>query len=380
MVGKFIAAIAAALVFTCASASAEETVTGYTQDNMFVINQNEQTGSSVIISDYSESGKLAASGIYFADENGLFKIPIDRLTSSARAWFIGSDKVIPVSDIAETDAPSGTAEPAVTEAPQATAAPEATHTPKPTTAPHSSYPEIYGKEINAVNAFSVVEDVAAATVDGEEYFEATLLFQGSETKAMIPADLLIGASSEEFSYMDGKNAGALEEGDVIFTRKNLMGEYAVLSLIYRPLNEDIAVSGVDYGSSFEKLISSGGKVAGYDWSVMKYGSDGGRETSYAFGVVYERNAGEIALLGPDGDTNNALYISARNDTIVYEYDMSARRNALTVSKISGVRGISGAKPDENGIIDYTDASKYTYALVRAVDGTATDIIVFTNYR
>ena len=359
MIRKLTAIIAAALALTCAAASAEE----------LLIEKENWTGSSVIISDYDKSGKLSSSRMYTA-ENGMFKIPSEELNESSRLWFTGSDKVVTASDLTfVTPAP----EPQATQTPQPTSA--------PTSAPGSSYPSIYGKEINAVNAFSVVKDVVSALDDnGEEVYDAVLLFQGKEIKAQLPADLAITSSSEEFSYMDGKNAGALKTGDVIFTRKSLTGKYAVLSLIFRPLDEDIISSGTDYGANFEKLISAGGKTAG-NWNTQSFSSNtptGG--TVYAFGVVYDKMPGELTLLGPDGDTNKAVYIGLQNDSIVYEFDASARTNPLSISRISSIRKLPGAKPDENGIIDYGKSLNYSYALVRAIDGTATDIIVFTNYR
>lgn len=371
VVRKLIAILAAALALTYAQASAAEVIPAYGGDGCYEITQPNGTDGRVIISDYDDGGRLIGCGMYTA-QNGVFTVPSDKLGNLSRAWFLGTDEVMEIKLVPASQTPQPTVTPTETPTPE----PDV----KPTSTPDRSYPAVYGKEINAVNAFSVVKDVVETTVDGEDYFEADLLFQGEETKALIPTDLLIGASSEEFSYMDGKNAGALREGDVIFTRKSLTGKYAVLSLIYRPLDEDIVTSDADYGKSFEKLISSDGKVAGFDWSVMKYGSDGGSGTSYAFGIVYERNPGEIVLIGPGGDTNAALYIPAQNDTIVYEYDMSVRKNPLTVSKLSALRGISGAKPGDDGIIDYSDASKYTYALVRTVDGDAMDIAAFTNYR
>lgn len=364
MIRKLTAIIAAALALTCTAASAEE----------LLIEKEDWTGSSVIVSDYDASGRLAASRMYTA-ENGMFKIPSEELNESSRLWFTGSDKVVKASDLTFTTpapTPTPTPEPQATQAPQPTSAP---------TAEPKSYPSVYGKEINAVNAFSVVLDTALSMNDkGEDVYETSLLFQGKEITAQLPADLEITSSSDEFSYMDGKNAGALKTGDVIFTRKNLTGKYAVLSLIFRPLDEDIISSGVDYGANFEKLISSGGKTAG-SWNTQSFNSNapaGG--TVYAFGVVYDKTPGELTLLGPDGDTNKAVYIGLQNDSIVYEFDASARTNPLSISRVSSIHKLPGAKPDENGIIDYGKSLNYSYALVRAIDGTATDIIVFTNYR
>ena len=368
MIRRLITVSAAILALICANASAAEYISAYSQDNSYTVAKEDWMGEKVIISDYDKNGSLIGCGMYTA-ENGVFTIPANKLSDLSRAWFPVTDEVLDVklAKPSATEAPEPTSQP--TEAPETTL--------QPTAAPDLSYPAVYGKELNAVNAFAVVNDVVSATVDGEECFEVSLFFQGRETTVVLPADLPISSPSDEFSYMDGKNAGALMTGDVIFTRKDLFGEYAVLSLIYRPLDAETVLSD-SHGASFEKLISAEGKVA---WSVMRYGSPAkGDGTSYAFGVVYERLSGELALIGPDGNTNDALYIPTQNDTIVYRYDASVRNNPLSVERVSSIRGISGAKPDDNGFITYGDASKYTYALVRTIDGTATDIVVFTNYR
>ncbi len=78
-------------------------------------------------------------------------------------------------------------------------------------------------------------------------YAVTLLAQGKEIKTLIENDVTFETSSSEaYSFMKGKDAGNLEEGDVISLTSNVAGtRINHMYFIYRPQDEDI----YNYGQS-----------------------------------------------------------------------------------------------------------------------------------
>lgn len=72
--------------------------------------------------------------------------------------------------------------------------------------------------------------------------------------------------------MKGKDAGSLEEGDVICLTANVAGtRINHMYFIYRPQDEDIITGSQDFGTDFEKLITENGSSVANQWKLMKYG-------------------------------------------------------------------------------------------------------------
>ena len=70
-------------------------------------------------------------------------------------------------------------------------------------------------------------------------YAVTLLAQGKEIKTLIENDVTFETSSEAYSFMKGKDAGSLEEGDVICLTANVAGtRINHMYFIYRPQDED----------------------------------------------------------------------------------------------------------------------------------------------
>lgn len=334
----------------------------------------------VILNGYNENGVLTYSGLFY-EENGKFNIPdelIGELSGyTLRSYIIGSGKV---SDFAvSTATPAMTAAPESTPVPEHSPAPEIT--PAPTPPPDAKYPEIYERQIDAVNAIAVVENLSRGeNNDSEQCCYADILYQGGRMTVEIKDSVTVSEASDEFSYMLGQNALTFEKGDVICLTANLRGEINKIGFVYRPPEKNIATDGNNYGVSFERLISAGGSIAGRNgWTVMTRGGSGAKN-ELAFGVVSERKGKSLVLLGADGDNYEAFDLCLDDDTIVYVCDMSARRE-LSISGITAIErsGIPKNAAEEDGSVIYSDNFKTNYALARVVNGTVTEVVIYKNY-
>lgn len=380
MVKKLLAALlcAAALLTTTAFA---DSVSGLSDGKSILIDAKDK--SLIILNGYDESGKLKASEL-FTVENGRFEIPAELAQYKLRGNFTDGSGFF---DIEIEEKPAETANPEATETPAATEAPETTAAPTaaPTSTPEAvkSFPSIYERGADAVNAFAVVKSVSVSINDnGEECYNLNTLYQGKEFSVDVDKSVQVSSASDEFSYMLGADAGAFLEGDVIYFAANLSGEINKLSFIYRPIKSNIVTDGNDYGNNFAGLISDNGSVAGQSgWSVLNYGaSSGSGRYQFAFGVISNKESSTLVLLGADGDENNALYLSIEPDTIVYVCDMSSKQK-VTIGSVANLTKSSIPKSavDSDGRVTYSDSYKMNYALVRQVNGTATDIVIYKNY-
>lgn len=332
----------------------------------------------MILNGYDANGILTFSRM-FSSENGIFEISSELSDFRLRASFDGAEAV----EIETANAPVPTDAPEATAVPLATQSPQASEKPAETEVPSKSYPDVYEREIDAIDAIAVVDEVSYGENEhSEPCYYVNVLYQGSEMSVGVKADIIISESSEEFSYMNGCDMSALLKGDVISLTANIRGEVNKVGFIYRPADDNIATDGNDYGNSFEKLISKkeGGVAGRKGWSVMTGGTVGRAKNELAFGAVYGIYGKSMTLLGADGNENNTLDLTLDKNTVVYVCDMSARKK-LSIENIGGISKSSIPKnaADSNGFITFSDDYKMNYALARVVNGTVTDAVIYKNY-
>ncbi len=361
MIKKLAAVMLAAVMMTTTAAFAAGVSGILTGESITIFTQDK---NRMLLNGYDENGKLSVSGMFTSEDGAFSGIPEKFAGYRLRAGFLDGT----VTDVT------------VTEATPAPATPEPTATPTPVSA-KPSFPSIYERQIDAVEAIAVVDSVSyGEDGDLEECYYIKALYRGSEVSFAVKKDVSISEASGEFSYMTGLDMGALKRGDVICVTSDLSGEINRVGFVYRPLEKNIVTDGNDYGNSFEKLISDNGSVAGRNgWGVLTP-KGGNAKNQLAFGVISDRYNKSLILLGADGDENNALDLSLEDGTIVYVCDMSSR-NELSVKSISGIEKSSIPKSavSDDGVVTYSDDFKTNYALARVVKGTVTDIVVYKNY-
>ena len=327
---KFIAITLAVSAMMSTVAFAENINANYT-DNVLSFEQKDE--NIAVVSCYDENGKLCYSNMY-KSEDGNFSadIPKEYKGMKTKVYFVNSKEIKEVSvsdDVQPTATPSvtPTATPSATEKPSATTV--------PTTKPSTDTPSIYEKVTDAIYAPAVVKEVETTTKDGEDMYAVTLLAQGKEIKTLIENDVTFETSSEAYSFMKGKDAGNLEEGDVISLTSNVAGtRINHMYFIYRPQDEDIITGSQDFGTDFEKLITENGSSVANQWKLMKYGEKASSDRyQYAFGLIGKVGSNSLTLINKSGSTDNVIEVDTKKDTIVYTCDVS-NKNKLKLRQLA----------------------------------------------
>lgn len=365
---KIIAITLAVSAMMSTVAFAENINANYT-DNVLSFEQTDE--NIAIVSCYDENGKLCYSNMY-KSEDGNFSadIPKEYKGMKTKVYFVNSKEI---KEVSVSDDVQPTATPSATEKPSATTV--------PTTKPSTDTPSIYEKVTDAIYAPAVVKEVETTTKDGEDMYAVTLLAQGKEIKTLIENDVTFETSSEAYSFMKGKDAGNLEEGDVISLTSNVAGtRINHMYFIYRPQDEDIITGSQDFGTDFEKLITENGSSVANQWKLMKYGEKASSDRyQYAFGLIGKVGSNSLTLINKSGSTDNVIEVDTKKDTIVYTCDV-ANNNEVEIASVGDITStIPKSTFDKDNTIDFTNDYSYNYALVRVVDGTATDIVVYENY-
>lgn len=369
---KIIAITLAVSAMMSTVAFAENINANYT-DNVLSFEQTDE--NIAVVSCYDENGKLCYSNMY-KSEDGNFSadIPKEYKGMKTKVYFVNSKEI---KEVSVSDDVKPTATPSATERPSATTVP----TTKPSTKPSTDTPSIYEKVTDAIYAPAVVKEVETTTKDGEDMYAVTLLAQGKEIKTLIENDVTFETSSEAYSFMKGKDAGNLEEGDVISLTSNVAGtRINHMYFIYRPQDEDIITGSQDFGTDFEKLITENGSSVANQWKLMKYGEKASSDRyQYAFGLIGKVGSNSLTLINKSGSTDNVIEVDTKKDTIVYTCDVS-NKNEVEIASVGDITStIPKSTFDKGNTIDFTNDYSYNYALVRVVDGTATDIVVYENY-
>lgn len=328
-----------------------------------------QTESKTVLMCYDDNGSLVYSKMYKASEEILSGLPEQYKDTKKKLYLTDTNEI---KDFNET--PAETAKPQVTETP--------TVRPLPTKAPQSDTPSIYEKEADTLAAPAVVKNVEVrSNSNNEDVYGLTLLYLGSEITIEVAADTAFDTAPEEYAYMKGKTMGSLEEGDVIVLTSNITGTRITgANFIYRPQSEDIATSDNDFGTNFEKLISENGTSVAGKWQIMGYGAKPSKDRyQYAFGIVGKKSNGTLTLINKSGDEDLGIEIDIEKDTIVYLCDTAAKNEVRIGDTAEITTTISPSAWDKTGSITLGDDYSYNYALVRVVNGTATEIVVYENY-
>lgn len=259
---------------------------------------------------------------------------------------------------------------------------EQAQSPQPTESPSvSKYPSVYGSEANAIYSPSLVNEVQSTIQDGETGYTVKYFFTGEERSIFIPDTITITAACDAYSDVIGKDLSAIEKGDVVYIDKKMNGSVRTVALICRAPRNNIFLTDEDYGVDMEKYFSQNRRVANAaSWKVTEY-SNGilKSDNQYAFGLVGRRDGQMLYLMNKSGSIKNALRIPLTDDTIVYSHDVSSRGEQL-IEKISAITSnISRKEWNEGSDIAYSNDNAGSYALVRLVDGKATDIIYYCGY-
>lgn len=320
-----------------------------------------------------ENGVLysCASGTY--ENNAVFgDVKLPQSGAAVKAFFTDDGTVDISLDMVN---PSAVPVPTVEPVTQPTAAPK--KTPRPT------YHPAYESEKDAIEAIAVVDSVGVVATDDDNKYEIKALYRGENFSFIVDNDIGISSAPAIFSELSGTDLLNLKKGDVIMVTCRISGGVKRIDLIMRPADKDIITSGASVGTNFEDLFSFGGAIASRkDWRVLEYGKNPpSNGTCYAFGVIRERSNGSLVLVNENGLDSEAHYLDLSDNIIVYTCDMENKPQLSIGTESSLIRSsiASKDKDDDDNIIAWNEGRTYNYALVRVVDGTAVEAVVYTGY-
>jgi hypothetical protein len=197
----------------------------------------------------------------------------------------------------------------------------------------------------------------------------TTLLQGKEVDVPIEDDVEITYAPSSLKWIIGSKAIALKEGDAVFYKTNLAGNIVrSIELLCRP-SQSLS------GGGMESFFTSGSQA-----SVAHFGSKlPSSRYSYAFGIITDKDSGGITLYSESGKASDALYLDYTKDTVTYIYDMDSNKDPY-IGDASEIEKswIPKTAYDDNDNITYSSEDTYNVALVRMVDRTAADIVVYEN--
>jgi hypothetical protein len=378
MKGKIFALALCISAAAAVSVSAAE-LDGQLNGESLIINASEGMSERAAVVCYDGSGKLVYANSV-QEKDGAYTITVPSEFETARLYDNGNTYDINIEEASATAQPAVSASPAISASPEATASPAVTAQPAASETP---LPSVYENEADAVRAFYVVDEVSSyMDSDNADAYKISAYYQGGKTEVGVKSEIEIESAPDAYKELIGMNAGALQKGDVVVFSSNLARtEVRGIKVIYRITD---IFDGEDYGSAFEKLISENGKVAGEgSWTVRPYGSKmSSNRYQYAFGIITDKSGSSFTLYPLSGRGEDAMEVDFESDTIVYTCDMDSRGReyeieAASVSAITK-SGIPSSAFDDEDNIDFTSDYIYNLALVRFVDGTAADVIVYQN--
>lgn len=358
-------------------------------------------GDSVVITGYDDDGKLVYAQGCDVSEDGTVTLSKDILGYDLKMYSVLTGEIFEVhisgGDPAASATPSPTATPSATAAPSPTATPDpsATATPDPadepdtTAKPQSTYnpnifPDVYEKTVNAVNAFSVIEQTASTVRDSEQGYTIDYMFQGEERSDWFDTDVTIVSAPDAYNSLIGSDLSVLRRGDVVYFNKSFSGEIVEAALLFRPASSDIVNGSEDYGDGFKELFTvNGTAVGGYSgWKPLSFGGSVPNSGNYyAFGIIGRRAGETLYLIDGTGDTNKSIELTVPENVIAYKCNMNNTMGIEPI-RLAGISSVIAsslwdkAYGTDDSVIEL-DRDGYNYALARVVDGTVMDIIVYT---
>lgn len=356
-------AVSGALMLAAVPAYAEAEaaqLSAVNNNGTVTIEQSEGMSEKLIVTCFDKDGMLAYAAAVPA-EGGQYTFTVQSTYSSVKAFDINKKAY----DVTVTEAVSASPAPEE-QTPEPTASVSETAAPSATRKPlNPSYPE----EVDQSTAPGLIKKVEFSSIEEGDIYKLTVLMQGTEIEVPVETDKVIERAPAAYSELIGENAVSLRRGDVVYFRTNISGNYVRgIELIYRP--SDILQGSAGYGEFF-----TGGSIA----HKAEFGGKLSSERTYALGIITDKSNGTLTLYPGDGAADKAMDIEYTKDTVTYICELSSREEPYiaSVGEISKSSIPRNAYDDDDNIT-YSDDDEYSIALVRLVDRTAVDIVVYEN--
>lgn len=334
--------LAAGMVLSCSVVIAEQEtkVEGALTENTLTVTYNEGERNVATLTIFDEGVLVGTKTTRFENDCYTFELSDDDVDKDMRIYFYESETyAVNVVEI--------TVEP--TETP--TEVPAETETTKPVRTP---YPEAYEKPLDAINAPAVVKDVQTVVVDGELYYELTLLHQGREFVTNVREKVLVASAPANMTSVVGEKTDCLKAGDVIHVTSDLQGRVRSIEFIYRP----------EFTNYFYEGISVDNVIGNDGWS------------EFVFGVAVETYSDAMEIMDGEGNIYDLAVSPA-----AFVYGVSyGRKGAVTDLYGKGARSVPRVRIPDANLEDeahlWDGMEEMPYVLARVSRGIVTDIIVF----
>lgn len=222
------------------------------------------------------------------------------------------------------------------------------------------FEDIYPSGAAAIGALAVIKSAdKTVTYDDEIINRIVCLYQGKEIVIDLEEDIRVTAQAPEVAIYDGMDISNLKEGDIVYFTAYLNGNIYKVNFLFRPYQTDI-------------ITENNNIVFGPYQSNFK-----------TYGVIVERlKNGTVVLYDKTGLEKNALYLGLHKNAPVYVYDMSKRKDKVSIGTSADIiksEIIPSEMDDDNNILSWGADNSRNYAYVRVYNGDICDIVVFANY-
>lgn len=220
-------------------------------------------------------------------------------------------------------------------------------------------PNTYPTDAAAIDAIAVIKSVNTIVLDNNEIVNRiNCLYQGIEIFIDVDENFTITAGNNDMKMYEGMNISTLSEGDIVSFSASLSGKLRKVNLLFKPYKTDIITE--DNNILFQSF----------------------NDKFSTYGVIADKLKNDtIVLYDKTGLEKNALYLDLYDDASVYVYDMSKRKDKISIGTKADIikSEISPKDIDEDDNILSWGDNRRNYAYVRVYDNMVCDIVVFANY-
>lgn len=222
-------------------------------------------------------------------------------------------------------------------------------------------PETYPSGAASIGAIAVIKSAEDVVVEDDEIVTRIVcLYKGEEITVDLENDFKITATTPQTAIYDGMKVSTLSEGDLVSFSAYLNGNISDVNLLFKPYKTDI--------------ITQQNNNIVFPVHSNKFNT---------FGVIFERLKNNTVVLYDNTKLeSNALYLSLHENAPVYVYDMSKRKDKLSIGTVSDIiksEILPSELDDDKNIISWGAENVRNYAYVRVFNNLVCDIVVYANY-
>ena len=230
------------------------------------------------------------------------------------------------------------------------------------------FEDIYPSGAAAIGALAVIKSADNVVLENDEIVTRVVcLYKGEEIVIDLEEDFTITGTMPQTAIYYGMKVSSLSEGDIVSFSTYLNGNISDVNLLFRPYKTDI----ITQNNSIVFPNKNSLLFPDYPKKFQTYGV-----------ITDKLKNGTVVLYDSTGLESNALYLSIYKNAPVYVYDMSKRKDKVSIGTSADIiksEIIPSEMDDNNNILSWGADNSRNYAYVRVYNGDICDIVVFANY-